>query len=99
MSTNPGPARNTPSRASNRGGMQYTPNPSASSSAIPRPVLESNHVSHSTGGSEVGASMSASRQKQSKRDEVCLFSLLGSPDDLLRSCSHPPFWGAYQLRG
>ncbi|KAK4160303.1 hypothetical protein QBC43DRAFT_347425 [Cladorrhinum sp. PSN259] len=70
MSTNPGTLRNTQSRQSNRGGAPFAPSPSATSSAIPRPVLESNHASHGTASSDVGASMSASRAKQSKRDEA-----------------------------
>jgi hypothetical protein len=50
----------------------FTNSPAASS--IPRPALES-HPSGSA--SEAGGStMSASRQKQSKRDEVCLTQLL-----------------------
>ncbi|KAK4225440.1 hypothetical protein QBC38DRAFT_483021 [Podospora fimiseda] len=70
MSTNPGPLRNTQSRQSNRGGTPFAPSPSATSSAIPRPVLDTTHSSHGTASSDVGASMSASRAKQSKRDEA-----------------------------
>ncbi|KAK3997979.1 hypothetical protein QBC44DRAFT_338477 [Cladorrhinum sp. PSN332] len=71
MSTNPGTLRNTPSRQGNRGGAPFAPSPSATSSAIPRPVLDGNHGgSHGTASSDVGASMSASRAKQSKRDEA-----------------------------
>ncbi|KAK0663432.1 hypothetical protein QBC41DRAFT_329235 [Cercophora samala] len=67
MSTNPGTMRG-PSRTGQRGGIPFTPNtPTASSasSAIPRPV-ETTHAAPS----ESGASLSAGRQKQAKRDEA-----------------------------
>ncbi|KAL2266708.1 hypothetical protein VTJ83DRAFT_6060 [Remersonia thermophila] len=59
MSNNAGTLRGTPSR-SGRGAVPFT---SPGASGIPRPVTD--------GGSEVGTSaVSASRQKQSKRDEA-----------------------------
>lgn len=63
-----GPSRAGGSSAQqqNRSSTPYGQNHAGS--AIPRPVLESNHAA---AGSEVGsASVSVSRQKQSKRDEV-----------------------------
>ncbi len=69
MSGNPGTMRGTPGRSQGRGTVPFANSP-GSSSNIPRPVLE---TTSTTGGgtSEVGASaVSASRQKQSKRDEV-----------------------------
>ncbi|KAH7628153.1 hypothetical protein B0T09DRAFT_359445 [Sordaria sp. MPI-SDFR-AT-0083] len=73
MSTNPGSTMRGPSRAGgssaqqqNRSSTPYGQNHAGS--AIPRPVLEANHAAP---GSEVGsASVSVSRQKQSKRDEA-----------------------------
>jgi hypothetical protein len=60
--------RGTPNRGQGRGGIPFTGSPATGASSIPRPVLE-NHGSNL--GSEAGASgVSASRQKQSKRDEV-----------------------------
>ncbi|KEY67934.1 hypothetical protein S7711_02142 [Stachybotrys chartarum IBT 7711] len=53
--------RGTPSRNQSRGAIPFTSSPSTSN--IPRPVLESQP-------SEVSSSVSASRQKQSKRDEA-----------------------------
>ena len=58
--------RGTPNRGQGRGAIPFNGSPATSS--IPRPVLEG-HASSM--GSEAGASsLSASRQKQSKRDEV-----------------------------
>ncbi|KAK4446565.1 hypothetical protein QBC34DRAFT_305012 [Podospora aff. communis PSN243] len=66
MSANPGTVRGTPGRGQGRGAIPFANSPSGS--AIPRPVLETNHP---TPSSEAGASsMSASRAKQSKRDEA-----------------------------
>ncbi|KAK1753144.1 hypothetical protein QBC47DRAFT_304874 [Echria macrotheca] len=67
MSANPGTMRGTPGRGQGRGAIPFTNSPSTS--AIPRPVLDNNHPAPA---SETGASssMSASRQKQSKRDEA-----------------------------
>ncbi|EGZ69470.1 hypothetical protein NEUTE2DRAFT_159933 [Neurospora tetrasperma FGSC 2509] len=73
MSTHPGSTARGPSRAGgsiaqpqNRSATPYGQNHAGS--AIPRPVLETNHAAT---GSEVGsASVSVSRQKQSKRDEA-----------------------------
>lgn len=65
MSTNPGTLRGTPSRnntGTTRGNLPFGNSPATS--AIPRPVLD-------TQPSESSSSVSASRQKQSKRDEVC----------------------------
>ncbi|KAK3306029.1 uncharacterized protein B0T15DRAFT_396471 [Chaetomium strumarium] len=67
MSANPGTLRGTPNRGQGRGAVPFTKDSPAGPSGIPRPVLES----APTGGSDVGASsVSASRQKQSKRDEA-----------------------------
>lgn len=79
--------RGTPGRAQGRGAIPNFPSSPAaaagSSSSIPRPVLEQTMSSHNTQppASEAGGStMSASRQKQTKRDEVCLsFALSARP--------------------
>jgi hypothetical protein len=71
-----GTFRGTPGRGQGRGNMPTFTN---SPSAIPRPSPET-HGS-STGQSEAGGStMSASRQKQSKRDEVCYMTLSLRPE-------------------
>ncbi|KAL5910890.1 hypothetical protein ACKVV7_009489 [Pyricularia oryzae] len=69
--------RGTPGRAQGRGAIPNFPSSPAaaagSSSSIPRPVLEQTMSSHNTQppASEAGGStMSASRQKQTKRDEA-----------------------------
>lgn len=69
MSANPGTMRGTPSRNSGRGAIPFATSTPPTNSAIPRPVLETTH----TPTSETGASSSltASRAKQTKRDEVC----------------------------
>ncbi|KAF7559419.1 hypothetical protein G7046_g4744 [Stylonectria norvegica] len=54
--------RGTPNRTQARGGIPFANSPGAASS-IPRPVLE-------TQPSEVSSNVTASRQKQSKRDEA-----------------------------
>lgn len=60
--------RGTPNRGQGRGGTPYANSPTSSS--IPRPVLE-NVLSTPTPQSDVGgSSLSSSRQKQSKKDEV-----------------------------
>jgi hypothetical protein len=59
--------RGTPNRGQGRGTVPAFSNSPASS--IPRPALES-HAS-ATQSDAGGSTMSASRQKQSKRDEVC----------------------------
>lgn len=66
MSANPGTLRGTPNRNTTRGTVPFGNSPAANSN-IPRPVLD-------TQPSEASSSVSASRQKQTKRDEVC-----GSP--------------------
>lgn len=53
--------RGTPNRNQGRGNIPFTNSPANSN--IPRPVLDSQP-------SEASSSVSASRQKQSKRDEV-----------------------------
>ncbi|GJC77499.1 ribosomal protein subunit S4 [Colletotrichum tofieldiae] len=65
--------RGTPNRGQARGGIPFTQSPSVTGSAvpgassgIPRPVLETQASQSEAGGSGV----SASRQKQTKRDEV-----------------------------
>ena len=75
MSVNPGTLRGTPSRNQGRGSVPFpnnnSPAPAGASSAIPRPVLETPPAAASEVG---GSSLSASRQKQTKRDEVrCLY--------------------------
>ncbi|EFX03395.1 cbs and pb1 domain containing protein [Grosmannia clavigera kw1407] len=67
--------RNTPSRGQARGAIPFNnggSNSPAPTSSIPRPVLEPPHGgSHPGPASDVGGpSISASRQKQSKRDEA-----------------------------
>jgi hypothetical protein len=63
-----GTLRGTPNRGQGRGAMPaFTNSPSASS--IPRPTLDS-HSSTAPQSDAGGSTMSASRQKQSKRDEV-----------------------------
>ncbi|EMT68592.1 hypothetical protein FOC4_g10013010 [Fusarium odoratissimum] len=54
--------RGTPTRNQGRGAVPFTNSPSGGSS-IPRPVLEPSPPT------ETGSAVSASRQKQSKRDE------------------------------
>lgn len=67
-----GTLRGTPNRG--RGGIPFSNSPAANSS-IPRPVAES----HNSTASEAGSStMSVSRQKQNKRDEVGHVALLQS---------------------
>ncbi|KAK0712681.1 hypothetical protein B0T26DRAFT_856892 [Lasiosphaeria miniovina] len=69
MSANPGTVRGTPGRGQGRGAIPFTNSPSAS--AIPRPVLETTHTSAaSDAGAAAASSLSASRQKQTKRDEA-----------------------------
>ncbi|KAK8054775.1 CBS/PB1 domain-containing protein [Apiospora rasikravindrae] len=65
--------RGTPSRSGqNRGGNPFNGNsPANPNSNIPRPVLETQHASTPVPNDAAsGVSMSASRQKQSKRDEA-----------------------------
>ncbi|KAJ9148565.1 CBS-domain-containing protein [Pleurostoma richardsiae] len=62
--------RGTPNRAQGRGGIPSFAN-SPSTSNIPRPVLENTSHNSNTAISEAGgSSVSASRQKQTKRDEA-----------------------------
>lgn len=71
-----GTMRGTPNRGQSRGAIPFQTN-SPGGSNIPRPVLET-HASHAAAAhsqlapSEVASGVSASRQKQSKRDEVRL---------------------------
>lgn len=67
--------RGTPNRGPDRGRIPTFTNSPAPGSGIPRPVHDTHRESHAT-NSEVGGSstVSASRQKQSKRDEVSLAS-------------------------
>ncbi|KAM7207895.1 hypothetical protein V8F20_001689 [Naviculisporaceae sp. PSN 640] len=67
MSTNPGTMRGTPGRGQGRGNIPFANTPT--SSAIPRPVLETTHTPSSDAGA-ASSSLSASRQKQTKRDEA-----------------------------
>ncbi|KAL7619867.1 hypothetical protein AAE478_010413 [Parahypoxylon ruwenzoriense] len=64
--------RGTPSRGQGRGSVPFAPGGSpANNSNIPRPVLETHGHSHSQPAPNDAASgISASRQKQSKRDEA-----------------------------
>lgn len=65
MSATGGTFRGTPSRSGGRGQM---PNFENSPSAIPRPKLE--QVTSGLQSEASASTLSASRQKQSKRDEV-----------------------------
>lgn len=75
MSGTPGTLRGTPSRGQGRGAIPFNTNSPAATgpSNIPRPVLE---TAHSTTGASEASGMSASRQKQTKRDEVRLPRLI-----------------------
>jgi CBS domain-containing protein len=76
-SVNAGTLRGTPNRSQGRGSVPFANNtthntthntsPAGPSSAIPRPVLENTPAASSEVG---GSSLSASRQKQTKRDEA-----------------------------
>lgn len=82
MSSTTGTMRGTPSRSgAARGAMpQFTNSPS---SGIPRPL--ETHGSSTLQSEAGGSSVSTSRQKQSKRDEVCL------PSALSQALREPPF--------
>lgn len=60
----------TPGRGQGRGTIPQFNSPSTS--GIPRPALEHSQSSATTHSDAGGSSMSASRAKQSKKDEVCL---------------------------
>lgn len=62
-----GTMRGTPSRSGGRGQAPLGSSP-ANNSGIPRPVIETHHAPPPP--SDVASGVSASRQKQSKRDEV-----------------------------
>ncbi|KAI0382372.1 hypothetical protein F5Y04DRAFT_270355 [Hypomontagnella monticulosa] len=63
--------RGTPSRGGNRGAIPFGgPASPAANSNIPRPVLENHSHSHQPAPSDAASGISASRQKQSKRDEA-----------------------------
>ncbi|KAI1773264.1 CBS and PB1 domain-containing protein [Hypoxylon cercidicola] len=64
-----GTMRGTPSRGQSRGANPFGPGSPANSN-IPRPVLESHGHSHQPAPSDAASGISASRQKQSKRDEA-----------------------------
>jgi hypothetical protein len=66
MSVNPGTLRGTPNRGQGRGAIPFANTPTQS--GIPRPVLENAPATTSEAGAS--STVSASRQKQSKRDEV-----------------------------
>ncbi|KZL78811.1 ribosomal protein subunit S4 [Colletotrichum tofieldiae] len=75
--------RGTPNRGQARGGIPFTQSPSVTGSAvpgassgIPRPVLETQASQSEAGGSGV----SASRQKQTKRDELERARMLDTMD-------------------
>ena len=70
MASSAGTMRGTPNRNQTRGTVPAFTNSPASS--IPRPALE--HTSTAAQSEAGGSTMSASRQKQTKRDEVCLFT-------------------------
>jgi hypothetical protein len=76
--TSTGTFRGTPGRGQGRGAMPTFSN-SPSTSSIPRPAIES-HSSSTPQSDAGGSTMSASRQKQSKRDEVCLKCLISYYD-------------------
>ncbi|OTB02080.1 hypothetical protein M426DRAFT_323022 [Hypoxylon sp. CI-4A] len=61
-----GTVRGTPNRAQSRGSNPFGQGSPAANSNIPRPVLET----HQPAPSETASGISASRQKQSKRDEA-----------------------------
>ncbi|KAL2163266.1 hypothetical protein VTH06DRAFT_5322 [Thermothelomyces fergusii] len=65
MSVNPGTVRGAPGRGQGRGAIPFTNSP-AGPSGTPRPVHEGPPTTSEAGGSAV----SASRQKQSKKDEA-----------------------------
>ncbi|KAI0116117.1 CBS and PB1 domain-containing protein [Hypoxylon sp. NC0597] len=66
-----GTMRGTPSRGSNRpANNAFGPSSSPANSNIPRPVLETHGHSHQPAPSDAASGISASRQKQSKRDEA-----------------------------
>ncbi|KAI1409244.1 hypothetical protein F5Y13DRAFT_182142 [Hypoxylon sp. FL1857] len=65
-----GTMRGTPSRGSNRPANQFPPASSPANSNIPRPVLDTHGHSHQPTPSDAASGISASRQKQSKRDEA-----------------------------
>ncbi|KAK4122051.1 hypothetical protein N657DRAFT_576854 [Parathielavia appendiculata] len=65
MSVNPGTLRGTPNRGQSRGAIPFANTPT---SGIPRPVLEATPSTTSEAGPS--STVSASRQKQSKRDEA-----------------------------
>ncbi|KAI1344484.1 ribosomal protein subunit S4 [Xylariaceae sp. FL0016] len=67
-----GTMRGTPNRGQQRGGIPFNTGSPAPNSAIPRPVLESHasHQQHQQQPSDAASGVSASRQKQSKRDEA-----------------------------
>ncbi|TEA18375.1 Meiotically up-regulated gene 70 protein [Colletotrichum sidae] len=72
--------RGTPNRGQSRGGIPFNNSPSvstpAATSGIPRPVLETQASQSEAGGS----GLSASRQKQTKRDELERARLLNNMD-------------------
>ncbi|KAI1207672.1 CBS and PB1 domain-containing protein [Annulohypoxylon truncatum] len=66
-----GTMRGTPSRNQNRGGRDpFGGAASPANSNIPRPVLDGHGHSHQPSPSDAASGISASRQKQSKRDEA-----------------------------
>lgn len=67
MASSAGTMRGTPNRNQSRGTVPAFANSPVSN--IPRPALEHTATTQSEAG---GSTMSASRQKQTKRDEVCL---------------------------
>ena len=70
-----GTMRGTPNRGQGRGQMPAFSNSPASN--IPRPAHDT-HAASTAQSDAGGSTMSASRQKQSKRDEVCLRSFLST---------------------
>lgn len=90
--------RGTPNRGQPRGAIPFNNSPAANSS-IPRPVLDNHsHVGSDAGaapggGGGAASSVSASRQKQSKRDEV------GGLPLILEACAHiMPLTNSLSLR-
>jgi len=70
MAANSGTMRGTPSRGQGRGQLPAFSNSPAASN-IPRPAFETQTSVSAIQSEAGGATMSASRQKQTKRDEVC----------------------------
>lgn len=90
MSSHTGTFRGTPkSRTGATSQAAGTFSNSPSHIPIPRPALET-HASHVSAGEAGASTLSASRQKQSKRDEVRIRIFSGTVTRLIHSPGHPP---------